>query len=381
MCGRHWQAILEGNFGANKSLSAKDMAKLLKYGAYDIMKNDADDASRRFCEEDIEAILTHRSSKISHEKQVKEGGSSFSKATFVHSNDENSRIFWKTVMPDASSRSESTDELLVDGPRSRKQVLPQISKTPAQATAARGNGDDVDCGSSDSSSEDEDRPKKRQKQKQEQPPKSRQWAKAERDRLLKAILLLGRDRWDDVYAEAKVRRPQDEVTFAGKALLAKIEEPQKADAAATQPAPSDAAATQPAPTASQTEQADDVFAEPKFVEALKQQAKSHIEKLDAMTLIAKRINVVVSAEDAKKSHTWIGPDPSDSRLPCLHVQGSPGLWCTSHYACFPSCWYPTRKHRRVVGALYCAGTSKHDIELLIGIFKYERSKRPSHSGP
>jgi hypothetical protein len=327
MCGRCWQAILEGKFGASKSLSAKDMAKLLKYGAYDIMNKDADDASRRFCEEDIEAILTHRSSKISHEKQVSEGGSSFSKATFVHSSDDNSRVFWKSLLPDAATRSAShTDELLVDGPRARKQIMPQMSRTSSQPTASLGNDDDADGGSSGSSSEDEDRPKKKKlKLKQEQPSKAKQWAKAERDRLLKAILLLGRDRWDDVFVEAKIKRPQDEVTSAGKALVAKIEEPQN----------SDTVATPNTPTAGQTEQVEDVFAEPKFVEALKQQAKSHIEKLDAMALIAKRISVVVSAEDdAKKTHVWIGRNPSDSKLSCL---GSPAYWCTSpeHSRAFP----------------------------------------------
>ena len=79
-----------------------------------------------------------------------------------------------------------------------------------------------------------------------------------------------------------------------------------------------------------------------FVEALKQQAKSHIEKLDAMALIVKHINVVVSAEDAKKSHTWIGPE--------IAVPACSGLSRLVVYVPLPAVGYPTgsRKHRRVV---------------------------------
>lgn len=49
-------------------------------GAYGAIMDD-DDAAEKFCEEDIEQILSNRATTIKHEAGIK--GSTFSKATFA----------------------------------------------------------------------------------------------------------------------------------------------------------------------------------------------------------------------------------------------------------------------------------------------------------
>ncbi len=56
---------------------------LLKYGAYDLLSKDDDEASRRFCEEDIDKILERATTVVHKTEEV--GLSSFSKASFASS--------------------------------------------------------------------------------------------------------------------------------------------------------------------------------------------------------------------------------------------------------------------------------------------------------
>jgi hypothetical protein len=92
-------------------LDKKDIDALLKYGAYDLFKEDDIQKEMKFKEEDIDQILG-RSSKVvwtdteAREKQA--GASSFSKATFQSSHsdsaiDVNDPNFWELVLPEAKT--------------------------------------------------------------------------------------------------------------------------------------------------------------------------------------------------------------------------------------------------------------------------------------
>jgi hypothetical protein len=113
------QAVLtnmrQGQEGGDKNesskLDKKDIDALLKYGAYDIFKDDEDDSdARKFVEQDIEDILSKRSKvwnqQSAEAKAAQESGqgSLFSKATFAVSAadaaiDVEDSEFWQKVLP------------------------------------------------------------------------------------------------------------------------------------------------------------------------------------------------------------------------------------------------------------------------------------------
>ena len=66
------------DIAVSNSMSKLDVETLLKKGAYGALMDD-DNAGDKFCEEDIEDILSRRATTITHEE---EKGSNFSKATF-----------------------------------------------------------------------------------------------------------------------------------------------------------------------------------------------------------------------------------------------------------------------------------------------------------
>ena len=102
-------------------MSKKDAETLLKYGAYDLFKEEregrSEERSNAFCEADIEQILEKNAKVITIDSQ---GGSSFSKASFItNTSDEidiNDPDFWTKIV---GLKKESQD---VMGPRVRKRV-------------------------------------------------------------------------------------------------------------------------------------------------------------------------------------------------------------------------------------------------------------------
>eukprot|EP01105_Mastigella_eilhardi_P018386 TRINITY_DN424_c0_g1_i1.p1 TRINITY_DN424_c0_g1~~TRINITY_DN424_c0_g1_i1.p1 ORF type:complete len:1922 (-),score=565.44 TRINITY_DN424_c0_g1_i1:97-5862(-) len=96
-------------------MSREDINDLLKYGAYDLFREtEAEAASATFCEEDIDQILEHRSSRVVWKGDQQ--GSTFSKATFqvegsgadidVHAPD-----FWEKILPQAVTAKHLLDGL------------------------------------------------------------------------------------------------------------------------------------------------------------------------------------------------------------------------------------------------------------------------------
>ena len=117
-------------------LDKKEVESLLKYGAYDLFNADADAASQKFCEEDIDQILQKRTTVVTQQpdgdeaddgdeddeevdeatrtrrllkrKREANGGSTFSKANFTSSTsdsavDLHASDFWERVIPDHKS--------------------------------------------------------------------------------------------------------------------------------------------------------------------------------------------------------------------------------------------------------------------------------------
>jgi superfamily II DNA or RNA helicase len=94
--------------GAGK-LGKQDIDALLKYGAYDMFKDDDDSDAKMFVQQDIDEILSKRS-KVWNQQGAEaraamaEGGSTFSKATFAVSSSEpavdlEDSNFWQKIMP------------------------------------------------------------------------------------------------------------------------------------------------------------------------------------------------------------------------------------------------------------------------------------------
>ncbi|KAL1917321.1 uncharacterized protein VTP21DRAFT_4977 [Calcarisporiella thermophila] len=108
------------------SLNKKEIEELLKKGVYGAMLDD--EASAKFCAEDIDQILERRTTVIRHEGNEK--GSIFSKASFAASStdedvDLNDPDFWDKWAKKANLNVEEVpewQELIVMEPRQRKKV-------------------------------------------------------------------------------------------------------------------------------------------------------------------------------------------------------------------------------------------------------------------
>ena len=116
------------DYSANKQLSKKEIEDLLKKGAYGALMED-DNAGDKFCEEDIDQILSRRTQVITIEQ---EKGSSFSKASFASANDRtdidiDDPDFWKKWAKRAEIDAEQLTngdpvELVISEPRRRTQI-------------------------------------------------------------------------------------------------------------------------------------------------------------------------------------------------------------------------------------------------------------------
>jgi superfamily II DNA/RNA helicase len=95
------------------ALSKEEIQGLLKYGAYDLFRDekDSDKASATFCEQDIEDILEHRSSRVVWKGDTE--GSTFAKATFQLAGESTVDVdapdFWEKILPAAA-----TSKMLLD---------------------------------------------------------------------------------------------------------------------------------------------------------------------------------------------------------------------------------------------------------------------------
>ena len=119
------QAVLSGIENNDKrKLTGKEIAALLKHGAYGALESSSDADASKFCEDDIDTIL-ERSSKVTTHTNVAEANSSFSQAHFavqVGGTDVSvdDPEFWSKVgFVNRSATEKAKDSL---GERKRKQV-------------------------------------------------------------------------------------------------------------------------------------------------------------------------------------------------------------------------------------------------------------------
>ncbi|KAF7732761.1 Chromodomain helicase DNA binding protein [Apophysomyces ossiformis] len=174
---------------SNKNeLSKKEIEDLLKKGAYGAMLDD--EASTKFCEEDIDQILERRTTIIRHEGNEK--GSVFSKATFSTSTDDNTSVelddpdFWEKWAAKVNiDTTEALDEneLIVYEPRRRRQVQRFGTRTTDGSFSSNDNADDSDVY--------EDEVEKSRKKDQPRP-----WSLSEKTKYERKLMIYGYGRWD-----------------------------------------------------------------------------------------------------------------------------------------------------------------------------------------
>jgi len=223
------------------ALTSKEVDSLLKYGAYDIFR-DEDDAAQKFCEDDIDSILQRRTTTIVQESKE---GSSFAKASFASESavpdiDINDPEFWKKIMPDVADKP--AFDLMAE-PRQRKQVQrlevamsdDSDSEEDERDTAVMpsGGGDEDsdqlytdDEKADELNPEDHELPYHLQKKKG----KKGEWSVVHRNRFQKSMLNFGFGRWKRIREAARLgNRPLREIALYGLAYLCKFAKVLKED--------------------------------------------------------------------------------------------------------------------------------------------------------
>jgi len=118
------QAVLQGLENNNdNTMTKEEVEKLLRHGAYDIFNEEktgtANTESEEFMAQDINSILERRTKVVIHgSKEEKQGGSTFSKATFKAGNSDGVEAdnvdiddpeFWKKVVGEAKKEDDSSN--------------------------------------------------------------------------------------------------------------------------------------------------------------------------------------------------------------------------------------------------------------------------------
>jgi hypothetical protein len=114
-------------------MDSKEIDGLIKYGAYDLFNERADNASRSFCEEDIDQILQTRARVIRTEvsQEQKDADNVFSKAVFA-SSDTDTKVkiddpdFWEKLLPDLKSPAKLLARLQKEAEFATEQVQEEI---------------------------------------------------------------------------------------------------------------------------------------------------------------------------------------------------------------------------------------------------------------
>ncbi|KAI9316672.1 P-loop containing nucleoside triphosphate hydrolase protein [Dichotomocladium elegans] len=200
--------------GAGKSeLTKKEIEDLLKKGAYGAMLDD--EASTKFCEEDIDQILERRTRVIRHEGNEK--GSVFSKATFSATEDNmgveiDDPDFWEKWAAKANiEASEEVDEnnLIVIEPRRRRAVQRFGSRPVDGSYSDNDNADD-----SDAYEEEQERGGRKRDQ-------MRPWSLSEKTKYERKLMIYGYGRWDLMKPHFP-RRTEKDLKAVTRALMRKV---------------------------------------------------------------------------------------------------------------------------------------------------------------
>ena len=152
MTGRRTE---DGELDPTKALTGKEVETLLKKGAYGTIMED-DTAGDKFCEEDIEQILSRRTQTIKIEGGV--AGSTFSKASFA-TTDSKTEIdlddpdFWNKWAEKANLDIDelTANKLIIEQPRMRKQTQRYCAGEDEFLDAIKNDSDDESNYSDDES--------------------------------------------------------------------------------------------------------------------------------------------------------------------------------------------------------------------------------------
>lgn len=216
--------------------SAKEVDSLLKYGAYDIFRDD-DKASEDFREENIDQILERRTRTIVHES-TGVAGSTFSKASFVSQGatdlDINDPDFWKKLMPE---QQEKPNPDIVFQPRQRRQVQrlehqlieeEELGSDEEPYESSSESSEKIEEIDSDDDNYDHDRETKGLRglaaRAAALPDHKRlkAWNLSQRNRFVHAVNLYGFGRWSTIKNHARLHRSFKEIGLFGRGHLVKI---------------------------------------------------------------------------------------------------------------------------------------------------------------
>jgi len=206
-----------GKKKSKKDAAAEDLRleKLLRCGAYDVFGEEAEKEAAQFNEEDIDAILSRRATKINAPGAAAGAGgalSTFSTASFVPDSaggpdiDYDDPLFWEKLMPAAKKTSAAAskaaaekDALASASGRNRRGVSRLGQEEEAAAAAESGGqrrrakpaGSDDEASGNSSGGESS----------------SRSWTKSDMKSVKRALMSIGFGRWEDVRRTSKVKAP------------------------------------------------------------------------------------------------------------------------------------------------------------------------------
>ncbi|KAI8974348.1 P-loop containing nucleoside triphosphate hydrolase protein [Pilobolus umbonatus] len=205
----------DGNVNKTSELNRKEIENLLKKGAYGAIFDE--EASSKFCEEDIDQILERRTTVIKHEGNEK--GSVFSKATFsAAAEDGNAGVdlddpdFWEKWAAKAhietNADTPDEDSLIVFEPRKRRQVQRFGSRPADGSYSSNDNAEDSDV------YEDEEPSRRRSDQ-------ARLWTLSEKTKYERKLMIYGYGRWDLMKPHFS-RRSEKDLKAVTRALMRKV---------------------------------------------------------------------------------------------------------------------------------------------------------------
>ncbi|XP_069797186.1 chromodomain-helicase-DNA-binding protein 8 isoform X2 [Narcine bancroftii] len=188
----------ENNVNGIQQFSKKEIEDLLRKGAYGAIMDEEDEGSK-FCEEDIDQILSRRTTTITIETEGK--GSTFAKASFVATGNRtdislDDPNFWQKWAKKADIDLDVVNRrnnLVIDTPRVRKQTRP-FNTT---------KDEDVDFSEMDS--ESDERPRARRSHE-----RRHGYGRTECFRVEKNLLVYGWGRWKDILAHGRFKRRMSE---------------------------------------------------------------------------------------------------------------------------------------------------------------------------
>jgi hypothetical protein len=212
----------DGQKNKSNELNRKEIEDLLKKGAYGAMLDD--EASSKFCEEDIDQILERRTKVIRHEGNEK--GSVFSKATFSAGLDEDMEgvdlddpDFWEKwaakAQIDTSEIVNEKNALIVSEPRRRRQVQKFGSKLADEDYSSNDNAGDSDAYEDDE--EELEKPNSRNKRDQQVRP----WSLSEKTKYERKLMIYGYGSWE-LMASHFPRRTEKDLKAVTRTLMRKV---------------------------------------------------------------------------------------------------------------------------------------------------------------